>query len=73
MVTVGAEPYRLEGSAQIRDALRTGPRVALIGADWIGLESAIAGRIAAISASILPSTAQSVSYTHLTLPTNREV
>ena len=46
-------PRRLEDGAQIRDAFRAGPRVAIIGADWIGLEAAAAARCAGLEVTVL--------------------
>ena len=44
---------RLGDSERIRDAFRTGPRVAIIGAGWIGLETAAAARMAGLEVTVL--------------------
>lgn len=46
---------RLADSEQIRDAFRARPRVAIIGAGWIGLETAAAARIAGLEVTVLES------------------
>lgn len=44
---------RLGDSERIRDAFRAGPRVVIIGAGWIGLETAAAARMAGLEVTVL--------------------
>ena len=58
--------------SQVKDVLHMEPKrktMASVGTRW----AIAAGLLLAVSGVILPLTQKSVSYTHLTLPTNREV
>jgi 3-phenylpropionate/trans-cinnamate dioxygenase ferredoxin reductase subunit len=49
---------RLEDSERIRTAFARGPRIVIIGAGWIGLETAAAARAAGLDVTVLEQAAQ---------------
>jgi 3-phenylpropionate/trans-cinnamate dioxygenase ferredoxin reductase subunit len=48
---------RLDDSDRIRAAFAAGPRVVIVGAGWIGLETAAAARVAGLSVTVLEQSA----------------